>query len=81
MCFKYLFDLFVSMRNMIKLEPPNAELNHFKRRSNFPNETDHTRYLMNYTKPNMLVVCNRTSFWNGMDYESTRVLNGTRCQH
>ena len=58
-----------------------AELNHLRRRSDFPNETDHTRYLMNYTKPNMLVVCNRTSFWNGMDYESTRALNGTRCQH
>ena len=61
-----------------------AELNNFRKRSDFSFDMGYIQYVTNNIKPNMLVVCNQTSIWNGYypDDESgseipTRVLEGT----
>ena len=61
-----------------------AELNNFRKRSDFSFDMGYIQYVTNNIKPNMLVVCNQTSIWNCYypDDESgseiaTRVLEGT----
>merc|ERR1711971_317155 len=49
----------------------------FKKRKDFKSDLEYKEYMMNNTKPNMLVLCNKTSYRNGRVNEGTvgRVLS------
>ena len=38
---------------------------HFKRRGDFQSDDDYKGYIMSRMKPNMLVLCNKASYWGG----------------